>query len=97
MAEMTPERFDGQMRSLLPEGWTYGYIGNVWADGRPEPDDRSWRIFAPHPERVGTRNDCVGDFATKDRFELLPLARGIAFAFAFARANPNEARKILKS
>ena len=78
---MTNEQFDAAMKRLLPHGWTYGYLGNVW----PDRDDRSWRIFAPHPGRVGRADDCLGAFATENRFELLPLARGVAFAFAFLK------------
>ena len=69
-------RFDRAMKACLPEGWTYGYIGNVYSDGT---DDRSWRIFAPHPGRVGTSDDCLGDFSTANRHQLLGMARAIKF------------------
>ena len=43
-------------------GFSVGYIGNV---GRGY-DDRSWMVFAPHPGRVGTRDDTWGDFRSQE-------------------------------
>ena len=50
-------------------GLTFGYIGTA---GHFH-DDRSWRVFAPHPGRIGTRADCFGDHAT-DELDALLLA-----------------------
>jgi hypothetical protein len=72
------ERFERQMKALLPEGWTWGYIGNCGFNY----DDRSWRIFVPHPGRVGGTGDTIGDFSTENRYQLLTLAQGIAFGRA---------------
>jgi len=77
--EIEDARFSRQMKELLPYGWTWGYIGNVYPDGT---DDRSWSIFVPHPGRVGTLEDRIGDFTTADRYQLLQVARGIAFGRA---------------
>lgn len=77
-ARIAAERFDRQMKKLLPEGWSWGYIGNCG----PGFDDRSWRIFVPHPGRVGGPGDSIGDYDTANHHKLLDLARGIAFGRA---------------
>jgi hypothetical protein len=74
-ARIREERFDRQMKKLLPEGWTYGYIGNC-GQGY---DDRSWSIFVPHPGRVGQPEDRIGDLSTENRHQLLHIAIGIAY------------------
>lgn len=71
-------RFDRMMKATLPEGWSYGYIGNV----DHKTDDRAWFIFAPHPGRVGTPKDRIGGFSTEDRHKLTGLAAAIAFGRA---------------
>ena len=43
---------------------TFGYIGNVDANGRN--DFRVWSVFLPHPHRVGREEDRIGAFATYD-------------------------------
>lgn len=48
-------------------GVTIGYIGNMEQWG----DDRSWRIFLPHPNRVGTYRDSRGGHKTEDNGRLL--------------------------
>lgn len=68
-------RFEKHMKALLPEGWSYGYIGNV----APGVDDRVWYIFAPHPNRVGTTADRIGGYSTENHHQLLTIAQGIAF------------------
>lgn len=45
-------------------GITFGYIGNCGVDRTGQFDDRSWRVFLPHPGRVGTYADCVSLGAT---------------------------------
>lgn len=77
------ERFQRQMKACLPEGWSFGYIGNVYFG--PMKDDRCWYIFVPHPGRVGTSEDRIGGFATADRFKLAQIAAGIAFGLKMAR------------
>jgi len=47
-------------------GITFGYIGNVGVDRSGPYDDRSWRVFLPHPGRVGTYTDSVGLGSTAD-------------------------------
>lgn len=63
------EQFDLRVRELAKElpGITFGYIGNVYFG--PYYDDRSWRIFLPHPGWVGERTDNVyiGSTAALDR------------------------------
>jgi hypothetical protein len=64
---------------------TYGYIGNCDANGAR--DHRSWMVFLPHPGRVGTSADQIGNFATGSldgvllaRRELKAVAKGVALA-----------------
>ena len=69
------------VKDKLPEGFTFGYIGNV-EDG---VDDRSWCIFAPHPGRVGKAEDRYGRYPT-DKLEglLLDLMMGKVLLWAEA-------------
>jgi len=47
------------LKSELP-GISFGYIGNCGVNRYGQFDDRSWRIFLPHPGRVGEwATDCV--------------------------------------
>lgn len=50
-------------------GISFGYIGNVY--NSPFYDDRSWRIFLPHPGRVGTYEDSVGSYRTENLDKML--------------------------
>jgi hypothetical protein len=56
----TPDEFFhrkvNELKAELP-GITYGYLGNVYFG--PWRDDRSYYIFLPHPNRVGTYDDQV--------------------------------------
>lgn len=53
------------LNETLPGGGvTFGYLGNCDINGRN--DRRSWMIFLPHPDRVGTHGDRIGSFATND-------------------------------
>lgn len=56
------ERFELFLAALLAEfpALSFGYIGNCGANY----DDRSWRIFLPHPGRVGTYADSIGGYST---------------------------------
>lgn len=74
-ARIREERFNRQMKRLLPEGWTWGYIGNLERGN----DDRSWFIFVPHPGRVGQAEDRIGGFTTENRHLLLQIAVGIDY------------------
>jgi hypothetical protein len=56
-----------ELKAELP-GITYGYIGNI--EIGPYRDDRSFRIFLPHPGRVGTYRDSVALGSIDD----LPIA-----------------------
>lgn len=49
--------------------WTFGYVGNIENWG----DTRLWSAFAPHPGRVGTSDDCLGQVPTKH----LPILVGV--------------------
>jgi hypothetical protein len=67
-------------------GVTFGYIGNSGVDRSGPFDDRSWRIFLPHPGRIGTYADCVGSYTT-DRLHVMlqdwdKLVAGIERAWA---------------
>lgn len=42
----------------LPAGVTFGYLGNIGTTY----DDRTYHLFLPHPGRVGTWKDQVGDY-----------------------------------
>lgn len=77
--QVTPEelakrlkRADEVIEDLIKDlaGVSYGYIGNVWNDGRPNPDDRSWFIFLPHSDRIGTAADRIGGYSTEERYKL---------------------------
>lgn len=46
-----------ELKAEFP-GVSYGYIGNLETGW----DDRSYSIFLPHPGRVGTSSDRVGDY-----------------------------------
>lgn len=72
------------------DGVSIGYIGNVYLDGT---DDRSWRIFLPHPGRVGTSADCLGGFPTHERGKLLPLLIALKAGFDLARKGPDAIRE----
>lgn len=58
-----------EAREIVAElpGVSIGYIGNCERWG----DDRSWRVFLPHPGRVGTSADCLGSYPTAERGKLL--------------------------
>jgi hypothetical protein len=74
-------------KSLAGTGFTYGYIGNLWTDGRADPDDRAWSITAPHPGRIGTLDDQVGgSYSTDDRAKLAPIAAAIRAGYNAAKA-----------
>ncbi len=49
------------------EGVSIGYIGNCSRDF----DDRSWMIFLPHPERIGTAADHIGGYPSSKRSKLV--------------------------
>ena len=53
--------YEKKLKDNLPDGWTFGYIGNYWNDGRAFPDDRSWRIFTNAVTRTGCGTS-VGSF-----------------------------------
>lgn len=62
---------------------TFGYIGNC--DARR--DDRLWCVFLPHPGRVGTHEDRVGEWRTGSlegivaaRRELKAVVKGVKLA-----------------
>ena len=68
---------------------TFGYIGNcdTRISGEVVNDHRSWKVFLPHPGRVGTYEDCLGGFPTGSlegvlgvRREFKNFARGARFA-----------------
>jgi len=74
------EKFDRIMTSILPTGWTFGYIGNVGKSG----DDRSWMIYPP-AQGISTQfpeTKSIGGFCTDDKDKLLPIASGIAAAYS---------------
>lgn len=50
------------------DGVTFGYIGNLWtgATDGSKGDDRSFMVFLPHPNRVGTDADRLGGFSYGD-------------------------------
>ena len=75
-------RCDKLIRGPLPEGFTYGYIGNVEDWG----DDRSWFITAPHEGRAADYGDIVGDtYSTQDRRRLLSVAHAIRAGYRAAK------------
>jgi hypothetical protein len=43
-------KYEALLKDALPDGWSYGYIGNVYSDGT---DDRHWKIFTPAITRCG--------------------------------------------
>ena len=49
-----------QLNEVIGGGATWGYLGNCGIHG----DDRSWYVFLPHPNRVGTADDRLGGFET---------------------------------
>ena len=57
--------FEEAVKELAYElpGVTFGYIGNL----SHRYDDRSFRVFLPHPGRMGTYADCVGITDNYDR------------------------------
>ena len=58
--------FDTLIRINLPEGFTYGYIGNCG----PGFDDRGWTIFGP-PRRIWSSNDrprYTPTYSTENRY-----------------------------
>lgn len=61
-----------RIAAVTGEAWTFGYIGNVSHHG----DDRSWAAFRPHPGRVGTSADQIGEHATEDLDVLAQMLRG---------------------
>jgi len=78
------KRADEIIRELIKdlEGVSYGYIGNFWTDGRPDPDDRAWYIFLPHPDRIGTASDRIGGYATNERYKLGRDAHALNLGFS---------------
>ena len=72
MKDKDHKNLSKRMKELLPNGWTYGYIGNYWHDGRANPDDRSWRIFpnAVENSRYGTS---IGSYNTEEAHKLIDL------------------------
>ena len=77
-------RCDESIRELIKdiEGVSYGYIGNVWGDGT---DDRSWSIFLPHPNRVGTAADRIGGHASDVRYKLVDQAHALKIGYELGR------------
>lgn len=75
------KRADETIRKLIKdlEGVSYGYIGNVWNDGT---DDRSWSIFLPHPDRIGTAADRIGGYDTNERYNLVRDAHALNIGFS---------------
>lgn len=71
------------------EGATIGYIGNVYH--APYHDDRDWRIFLAHPDRVGERYDSLGGFPTERRGELLWIAQALEMGFMLGKHGPQGA------
>lgn len=60
---------DEQIRAALPDGWEYGYIGNVERWG----DDRGWRVWPPARRPYSPYGVSIGDYSTDNRHELLAL------------------------
>lgn len=50
--------FRKKLEDNLPDGWSFGYIGNLYSDG---VDDRSFRIFTDAVTRTGCGTS-VGSF-----------------------------------
>jgi hypothetical protein len=63
-------RVAGAAASRFP-GLTFGYIGNCGVYRSGPYDDRSWRIFLPHPGRVGGWDDWVGSYETAQLPQML--------------------------
>lgn len=67
------DHFVGELNEALGLEYPYkaalGYIGNVngFRPGTPAyRDDRLWSVFLPHPNRVGTARDRLGEVRTDD-------------------------------
>ena len=44
------DQYETLLRDALPNGWSYGYVGNVYSDGT---DDRLWQLYPPAVTRCG--------------------------------------------
>ena len=61
---------DSEIRAALPDGWCYGYIGNIERWG----DDRGWRLWPPARRRPYSHfGVSIGDYSTDNRHKLLAL------------------------